>query len=972
MIENLQEIDALYELLDKQYVDRDEFSSAVEKVSDSIDETTITLSDEIEEVRETIEKIELTPGPQGDSYILTEDDKKEIANKIEVPIVEKIIEKTEIVHEQPIVNEITNVIEGTPGKDGSPDSPVEVRDKLESLKDEERLDIKSIKGTEKLIDQPVLDRAIGILDQRTSFLINKVTNLANSTPPPTNPGGSTTQLQYNNNGAFGGVASIYNSGTQAVAFTGALSASNLSGTNTGDQVSGDFDHGGLTGLSDDDHTQYALLAGRATPQQFAFGTASGASTGYLTSTAHATKGKYFLNEAGTMTVDDLNERLGLGVAAPTTTLDMLIPSSATSGVLVTENYTGAVSTVNIFNLSLQNTHTGLGSHTYYGFNFTVTNNTPITGAGNVGDLGVMKGSYVDAASWIGSANVGNQVPSTVKMTTTDSARTISKNNKGPFSLTYSTFEAITTPFTNATFTTGSSKTYRAKGFLATVSVVPTAVSSGSPIFEAYGADLSVTGTTTGANANNVVYGLFIRKATGGASGKNYGIFMNETTSTTRHKLSNDSQNTYFGTGEDVFIQYSGTHWDFDVALATTAIRFNQSLIDTDFEVYGNDRIMLHLDANGGASYFQQNTDSTTAFQLRDAGGNIDTNYDSTNGRFGIGITAPTSKLHVVEARTVTTSAESYTGTEITTTTTAGAAGGASAFPSNSGLGVTYTATGTVLTGNAFSDFGVNVGMTDNRVDNAGAFGFNRAALRGLFTYSGTNNGSSGTISGLNFTVTMNSPTVGASSTLNATAVGVTSGGDMGTTGTTSHRGMFIQVTGTADKNSAIVIQTTNGATANYGIEMVETSTSLKHLLAKDSQLTYFGTGEDAGISFSGTQLLIRSDYITSTDSFQLRAGTNGLLMNVGATQYLALTANALTFADATDMVFNATTGTKIATATTQKIGFWNATPIVQPTTAVAAATFVTNTSLIANDTATFDGYTIGQVVKALRNAGLLA
>jgi hypothetical protein len=46
--------------------------------------------------------------------------------------------------------------------------------------------------------------------------------------------------------------------------------------------------------------------------------------------------------------------------------------------------------------------------------------------------------------------------------------------------------------------------------------------------------------------------------------------------------------------------------------------------------------------------------------------------------------------------------------------------------------------------------------------------------------------------------------------------------------------------------------------------------------------------------------------------------------------------------------------------------------IYQETTAIAASTFVTNTSLIANDTATFDGYTIGQVVKALRNLGILA
>lgn len=80
----------------------------------------------------------------------------------------------------------------------------------------------------------------------------------------------------------------------------------------------------------------------------------------------------------------------------------------------------------------------------------------------------------------------------------------------------------------------------------------------------------------------------------------------------------------------------------------------------------------------------------------------------------------------------------------------------------------------------------------------------------------------------------------------------------------------------------------------------------------------------------------------------------------------------VTMADAKDIAFNTTTGSKIGTATTQKLSLWNATPIVQPTTAVAAATFAANTSGIANDTATFDGYTIGQVVKALRNIGALA
>ena len=46
--------------------------------------------------------------------------------------------------------------------------------------------------------------------------------------------------------------------------------------------------------------------------------------------------------------------------------------------------------------------------------------------------------------------------------------------------------------------------------------------------------------------------------------------------------------------------------------------------------------------------------------------------------------------------------------------------------------------------------------------------------------------------------------------------------------------------------------------------------------------------------------------------------------------------------------------------------------LYQETTAVTASTFVSNTSGILNDSATFDGYTIGQVVKALRNLGILA
>jgi len=81
----------------------------------------------------------------------------------------------------------------------------------------------------------------------------------------------------------------------------------------------------------------------------------------------------------------------------------------------------------------------------------------------------------------------------------------------------------------------------------------------------------------------------------------------------------------------------------------------------------------------------------------------------------------------------------------------------------------------------------------------------------------------------------------------------------------------------------------------------------------------------------------------------------------------------LEFDDATDIVFDTTTGTKIGTATSQKLSVWNATPIVQPTTGVAEAAFTENAGGTAvNVDSTFGGYTIQQVVQALQNIGLLA
>ena len=93
--------------------------------------------------------------------------------------------------------------------------------------------------------------------------------------------------------------------------------------------------------------------------------------------------------------------------------------------------------------------------------------------------------------------------------------------------------------------------------------------------------------------------------------------------------------------------------------------------------------------------------------------------------------------------------------------------------------------------------------------------------------------------------------------------------------------------------------------------------------------------------------------------------------NTGYAAYFAGSAD-LFIGNGTDIEIGTTTGTKIGTATSQKISFWGAAPDVQPTTAITAAAFSTGTSGIIDDSATFGGYTIGQIVAAMKRVGLLA
>jgi len=58
--------------------------------------------------------------------------------------------------------------------------------------------------------------------------------------------------------------------------------------------------------------------------------------------------------------------------------------------------------------------------------------------------------------------------------------------------------------------------------------------------------------------------------------------------------------------------------------------------------------------------------------------------------------------------------------------------------------------------------------------------------------------------------------------------------------------------------------------------------------------------------------------------------------------------------------------------TASQLGFFGATPVLKPTTAISGATFAANAGIPVLDGSTFGGYTIGQIVAALRALGILA
>lgn len=196
------------------------------------------------------------------------------------------------------------------------------------------------------------------------------------------------------------------------------------------------------------------------------------------------------------------------------------------------------------------------------------------------------------------------------------------------------------------------------------------------------------------------------------------------------------------------------------------------------------------------------------------------------------------------------------------------------------------------------------------------------------------------------------------------------------------------IKGGSGGNNMLQLQRTSGSTITFsfalsggGLSFTDSSNGrlVMNLFGNGSQSQiYIGqkdrTTADAGASYvlAAVRLTAAAGTDQSTGNLNIisslgtGAGTpgsivfqTGLTKSTGTTVHTASTrmtisagtvttdASTITFADKLDFVFGTGTGTKIGTASTQLLGFWNATPVDQP----AAITSLTdNTGATANDT----------------------
>lgn len=135
---------------------------------------------------------------------------------------------------------------------------------------------------------------------------------------------------------------------------------------------------------------------------------------------------------------------------------------------------------------------------------------------------------------------------------------------------------------------------------------------------------------------------------------------------------------------------------------------------------------------------------------------------------------------------------------------------------------------------------------------------------------------------------------------------------------------------------------------------------------------YVNTGTTSSSSFTSLASVVSADFgstgmkadVVAESTAAAGVTVDGVLIKDGG----------LTIADAANIILNTTTGTKIGTATGQKLGFFNATPVTQRTALTAANASTVDGTYGAEEAAVIGNMRtrLGEIEAALETLGLVA